>query len=131
MRPTVAFGIIALIVPLVSAFTIPRKIKDVKPVYPPESLQLGDEGAFIIELSVDASGTVQQATILWSGCQRLEKAVLAAVGQWRYEQSLQNGKPTPFKVVSNVPLRLPPQFQSRAGQSGACKWKEPPKPLAD
>ena len=107
----------------------PRKIKDVRPVYPPESLRVGDEAAILLELNVNVSGMVQDARILWSGCQRLDRAALTAVQQWRYEEVLVNGKPTPFKVVANIPFRLPPQFKSRAGRPGACKWKEPPKPI--
>jgi TonB family protein len=128
MRLTIAAGIIAILGLSLAAFSIPRKIKDVTPVYPPESLQVGDEGAFIIELGVDASGAVQEARIVWSGCQRLEKAALAAVQQWRYEH-LVDGKPAAFKMTTTVPFRLPPQLRSRAGRSGACKWKEPPKPI--
>src|SRR5688572_15144884 len=115
MRLTIAAGIIAVLGLSLPAFSI-RKIKDVTPVYPPESLQVGDEGAFIIELGVDASGAVQEARIVWSGCQRLEKAALAAVQQWRYEH-LVDGKPAAFKMTTTVPFRLPPQLRSRAGRS--------------
>ena len=106
----------------------PKKIKDVKPVYPPESLKAGDEGVVLIELSLSASGTVEEAQILWSSCQRLDKAALTAGRQWRYEQVRLNGKPVPFKVTTEVPFRMPTAFRSRAGQPGACRWKEAPKP---
>jgi outer membrane biosynthesis protein TonB len=61
---------------LTAAPRVPRRINDVKPIYPPESLKRGDEGAMLFELSVDASGAVQDALMLWSGCERLEKAAL-------------------------------------------------------
>ena len=108
----------------------PRRIKDVKPVYAPESLAKGDEGAIVVEASISASGTVDTIQILWSGCERLEKSALAAVRQWRYEQVRVNGKPVPFKVTASVPFRLPQRFKARAGQAGACVWKEPPKPFS-
>jgi TonB family protein len=109
----------------------PRRTKDVKPVYSRESLQAGDEGAVVLELSVTASGEVEQARILWSGCKRLEQAALMAVRQWQYEHVRVNGTAVPFKVVANVPFRLPPRFKNRAGRTGACKWTDPPKPLTD
>lgn len=58
----------------------PRKIKDVRPVYPSESLQAGDEGVVLLELNVSPSGTVGQTRILWSQCKRLEQAALTAAG---------------------------------------------------
>ena len=113
----------------VSSVPTPSKIKHVQPVYPRESLQAGDEGVVLLELSVTASSTVGQARILWSGCQRLDKAALTAIRQWRYDQVRVNGKPVPFKVVADVPFRLPTPFKSRAGRVGACRWTEPPKPI--
>ena len=112
-----------------SAVRAPKKFKEVKPVYPPESLKAGDEGVLLIELSLTAAGTVERTRILWSGCERLEKAAVTAVGQWRYESVRVNGKAVPFSVVTRVPFRLPAAFRSRAGQPGACRWKEAPKPI--
>lgn len=109
----------------------PRKIKDVKPVYPRESLQAGDEGTVLLELSLTATGTVGEARILWSSCQRLDKAALTAVRKWQYEQVRLNGTPVPFKVTTKVPFRLPTAFKSRAGPPTACRWKEAPKPMID
>jgi outer membrane biosynthesis protein TonB len=38
--------------------TAPRRIKDLKPVYPSESLQAGDEGVVLLELNITPSGSV-------------------------------------------------------------------------
>jgi protein TonB len=107
----------------------PRKIKDVKPAYPRESLLAGDEGVIILELRVTTSGAVGDVRILMSHCKRLEQAALAAVRQWRYEPARLDGKPAPFVMVVPLPFRLPPQFKHRAGRVGACKWTESPKRL--
>ncbi|HEY9463440.1 MAG TPA: energy transducer TonB [Vicinamibacterales bacterium] len=111
--------------------TAPRKIKDVRPVYPREALEAGDEGVVLLELNVTDSGTVEQARILWSQCKRLEQAAVTAARQWQYAQVRVNGKPMPFRVVADVPFRLPARFKERAGRTGACKWKEPPKPITE
>jgi TonB family protein len=115
----------------VGQVTAPRKInkiKDGRPVYPRESLQAGDEGVVLLELNVTPSGTVGQARVIWSECKRVEQAALTAARQWQYAQMLVNGKPAPFTIVTDVPFRLPARFKERAGRTGACKWKDPPKP---
>jgi TonB family protein len=109
----------------------PRKIKDVRPVYPSASLEAGDEGVVLLELNVTPSGTVGQARILWSQCKRLEEAALTTARQWQYAQVPVNGKPVPFTIVADVPFRLPARFKERAGRTGACKWKEPPKAITE
>jgi TonB family protein len=110
---------------------IPQKTNDVRPVYPRESLQAGDEGVVVLELSVTTSGTVGEGRVLWSQCTRLDQAALTAARQWQYERVRVNGKPVPFTVVADVPFRLPPRFKGRAGRVGACKWIEPPKPVTE
>ena len=107
----------------------PRKVKDVRPVYPPESLEAGDEGVIVLELSIGAGGSVEGTRILWSGCKRLEQAAVSAARQWKFEPIRVNSKPVPFKTVADIPFRLPTAFKSRAGRSSACKWTEPPKPV--
>lgn len=109
----------------------PRKIKDVKPTYPRESLEAGDESAFLIELSVSPSGTVTDARQLRSECKRLEQAALTAVRQWQYAPFKANEEPVPFTIVVSVPFRLPERFKERAGRVGAYKWKEPQKPITE
>jgi TonB family protein len=116
---------------VVGQVTAPRKIKDVRPVYPSASLEAGDEGVVLVELSITPSGTVGQARILWSQCKRLEQAALTAVRQWEYAPVPVNGKPVPFTIVADVPFRLPARFKERTGRTGACKWKDPPKAITE
>jgi TonB family protein len=115
----------------VGQVTAPRKIKDVRPIYPRESLHAGDEGVVLLELNVTPSGTVGQARVLWSQCKRLEQAALTAARQWQYAQVLVNGNPAPLTIVADVPFRLPARFKERAGRTGACHWKDPPKAITE
>jgi TonB family protein len=107
----------------------PRKIKHVEPPYPRESLRRGDEGMVILEVNVQASGTVEHARVLWSGCDRFNESALKAVREWRYEAMRLDGKPTPWSMTLSLPFRLPERLRSRAGHPGACQWKEGPTPL--
>jgi TonB family protein len=116
---------------LMGQVTAPRKIKDVRPVYPSEALEAGDEGVILLELNVTASGTVEQARILWSQCTRLEQAAVTAARQWQFAQVRVNGRLVPFTVVADIPFRLPTRFKERAGRPRACTWKEPPKPITE
>jgi TonB family protein len=113
----------------VSDLKSPRKIKDVKPVYPTESLAAGDEGIVVIELKVGPSGSVAHARVIWSQCPALSEAALTAVRGWQYERVLVSGEATAFVVTTDVPFRLPEQVRSRARRPGACRWVDPPKPI--
>jgi TonB family protein len=108
----------------------PRKIRDVKPEYPAQSLSRGDEGAVIIELKVDASGSVADARVLWSKCPPLNAPALKAVRGWQFEKVLVNGQATAVTVTTQVPFRLPAKLKSLAGSPGACRWVDPPKPIS-
>jgi TonB family protein len=105
----------------------PRKIKDVKPVYPEQSLAAGDEGVVIVELKVDPSGSVADARVLRSKCPALNEPALKAARGWRFEKLLLNGEPTPFTITTHVPFRLPDRLKSRANRPGACRWEDPLK----
>lgn len=105
----------------------PRKVRDVRPVYPPKSLEAGDEGVVIIAFRVDLSGAVSEATVAFSKCPALDGAALTAVRAWRFEPTTLNGTPAPFSGTARIPFRLPRRLKSRAERPGACKWVEPPK----
>jgi TonB family protein len=110
-----------------AAVKTPRKIKDVKPVYPETSLSAGDEGVVVVELKVDASGSVADARVMWSKCPALNESAVKATRGWQFERVLVNGEAKPFSVTVQVPFRLPDKLKSRAGLPGACRWVDPPK----
>src|SRR5688572_6397047 len=97
----------------------PRKIKDVKPVYPETSLSAGDEGVVVVELRVDASGSVADARVIWSKCPALNESALTATRGWQFEKVRVNGEAKPFSVTVQVPFRLPDKLKSRVGLPGA------------
>ena len=113
-----------------AAVKAPRKVKDVKPVYPEQSLSAGDEGVVLVELKLDAFGSVTDARVLWSKCSRLNESALKATRSWQFEQVLVNGEAQSFAVTVQVPFRLPEKLKSRAGRPGACRWVDPPKPIS-
>lgn len=89
-----------------TAMKAPRKIKDVKPVYPAGALPTRAQGAVLIEALIGSDGKVQSATVLHS-VPSLDQAALDAVRRWEYEPSLLNGVPVAvmMTVVVNFALQ--------------------------
>lgn len=81
----------------------PVRLKDVKPVYPPDALAAGIEGTVTIEAIVSKEGTVQRARIL-QGVPELDEAALDAVTKWLYRPTLLNGQPV--EVLMTVTIRF-------------------------
>jgi TonB family protein len=79
----------------------PMKVRDVKPVYPPEALAAGVQGVVIIQATIDTSGDVVRAHVLRS-VPMLEEAALTAVRQWRFTPTHLNGVPTPIIMTVTV-----------------------------
>lgn len=68
----------------------PRKIKDVKPLYPQIAVFHQARGAVVIEVTIGTDGKVHEARIVHSVPQ-LDEAALDAVRQWEYEPTRVNG----------------------------------------
>jgi protein TonB len=84
----------------------PKKIKDVRPVYPDGVLPGRTQGTVVIEATIGIDGRVQDAKVLRS-VPLLDRAALDAVRQWEYLPSLLNGVRVAVivTVVVNFALR--------------------------
>lgn len=83
----------------------PKKIKDVKPVYPEEAKNAGIQGIVIIEAVIGTDGSIQEAKVL-RPVDLLDKAALDAVMQWRYTPTLLNGEPVEVVMTVTVTFTL-------------------------
>lgn len=79
----------------------PTKIRDVRPVYPPEAHAAGISGMVILEVVIDASGNVENAKVLRS-IPMLDQAATDAVKQWQFEPTHLNGAPVPVIMTVTV-----------------------------
>jgi protein TonB len=79
----------------------PKKIRDVKPVYPPLAQSAGVQGVVIIQAILDTYGNVYSAHVLRSQ-PLLDEAALQAVQGWQFEPTLLNGVPTPVAMTVTV-----------------------------
>jgi TonB family protein len=83
----------------------PRKLKDVKPVYPAAMREAGLSGTVPIQAIIDGEGTVSSVRVL-SAQVHPDFAIAAvdAVRQWRFTPTLLNG--APVEVVMTVSVRF-------------------------
>jgi TonB family protein len=83
----------------------PKKLQDVRSVFPDEAKVVGLEGVIIAEIWVDETGRVTSARLL-RGIPMLEEAALAAVMQWRFEPVIVDGKPVPVRMTVTTNFML-------------------------
>jgi protein TonB len=83
----------------------PRKVRDVRPVYPPLAAQGGIEGTVVLECVLDPRGRVADVKVL-KGLPLLDAAALDAVRQWVYTPTLINGVPASVIMTVRVTFRL-------------------------
>jgi protein TonB len=83
----------------------PRKIKDVKPVYPAGALVGQHRGTVIIEATIGADGKVQEATVL-NSVPALDSAALDAVRQWEFVPARLNGAPVAVVITVLVQFAI-------------------------
>ena len=84
---------------------VPAKIKDAKPVYPPEAMASRVQGIVILEALIGVDGSVEQARVLRS-IPLLDQAALDAVRQWQFTPTLLNGAPVPVIMTVTVNFTL-------------------------
>lgn len=83
----------------------PAKVRDVKPVFPPEARTAGIQGVVIIEAIVADDGSIADARVVRSVA-GLDEAALGAVRQWRFAPTLMNGMPTAVLMTVTVNFTL-------------------------
>ena len=81
----------------------PVKVRDVKPVYPPDALTARVQGVVILETIIGTDGSIENARVL-RPVPMLSDAALAAVSQWRFSSSELNG--SPIAVIMTVTVNF-------------------------
>lgn len=81
----------------------PKKVTDVRPVYPAAAKEQGVEGVVVLDVAIDPGGRVSHAKIQRS-VPELDQAALDAVTQWVFTPTLKNG--TPVGVVMTVTVNF-------------------------
>ena len=87
------------------AVRMPRKVRNVNPVYPAEARDARVQGVVILEARVGEDGRVTRARVLRS-IPGLDQAALDAVAQWAFEPTLLNGQPIPIVITVTISFSL-------------------------
>ena len=83
----------------------PRKVRDVRPIYPQEARDAKVQGIVIIEALIGVDGAVETVRVLRS-VPLLDQAAVAAVQQWVFTPTLLNGSPVPVIITVTVNFTL-------------------------
>ena len=83
----------------------PRKLKDVKPIYPDIAKQARVQGVVIVECTISPRGKVTDVKVL-RGVPLLNQSAITAVRQWVYTPTLLNGVPVPVIMTVTVNFKL-------------------------
>jgi protein TonB len=92
-------------IPLHQGIVPPRKIVDVKPLYPSLAQVARQEGVVILETIIDTRGNVETVRVL-RGYPLLDQPAVDAVRQWRFTPALLNGQPIPVVMTVTVNFTL-------------------------
>jgi TonB family protein len=84
----------------------PRKVRDVKPTYPPALLAQGVSGAVLLQGVISRTGCVSDLAVIGSVAPGMDFAALKAASAWRFEPALADGKPVPVIVTLTVNFTL-------------------------
>jgi TonB family protein len=108
----------------------PKKIKEIKPVYPDEALKKQVQGVVKLNVETDASGRVRLAEVL-SGDPQLNNAAIKAVSQWVYEPYLVDGKakPVAFTVTITFTLANDPETKNEDNALTRLQGAQKPQPI--
>jgi TonB family protein len=83
----------------------PRKIRDVRPVYPEAARAAGISGVVILEATIDPEGIPVNIKVLRS-IPDLDQAAINAVREWRYRPTELNGVPVAVMMTVTVNFTL-------------------------
>jgi TonB family protein len=85
---------------------VPAILRRVEPVYTEEARAAGAAGAVVVELLIDRSGFVREATVVQPMGHGLSESAVDAVKQWQFAPSMQEG--VPVEVAYEVAIDFKP-----------------------
>ncbi len=80
----------------------PKKVKDVKPIYPDALREAGTGGTVVLNARIGVDGFITDLQVQSSPHDALSAAAIAAVEQWKYAPTVLQGKPVPTEMTVTV-----------------------------
>jgi len=86
----------------------PRKIRDVKPIYPVDASTAGATGVVVLEAILAIDGSVRNARVVQGvpEAPSLDEAALTAVEGWAYTPAKLNGRPVEVSIAVVVSFQM-------------------------
>jgi TonB family protein len=86
----------------------PRKLKDVRPIYP-EALSLArTDGDVVLDAVIGVDGTIRDFRVVRSSNPEFERAASEAVRQWEFDTTLLNCQPIEVNMRVNIGFKIQP-----------------------
>lgn len=89
-----------------AGITLPRVIKEVKPVYPEAVKEERVQGYVQLRTVVEADGTVGEVEVTKALEPRLDEEAVKAARQWLFEPGKKDGKPVPVEITLEMTFTL-------------------------
>lgn len=88
--------------------TLPRVIKEVKPVYTPAAMQQKIQGSIWLQIVVTETGDVGEVVVSQSLDKEfgLDDQAVKAAREWKFEPGKKDGKPVPVQVTLKLTFTL-------------------------
>jgi TonB family protein len=90
-----------------SELRAPKLKEHPAPLYPEAALKEGLSATVVLELTIDETGHVTDASVLQPAGHGFDEAALAAVKTWTFEPALRGGEPIRSTVQFSVPFEPP------------------------
>ncbi|HET7218240.1 MAG TPA: M56 family metallopeptidase [Vicinamibacterales bacterium] len=84
----------------------PRKIKDVRPVYPQVLQSAGVAGTVVLDATIDTDGLVKELSVIKSVHPALDEAAIEAVRQWQFDGTLLNCVPSEVRMKVSLNFKV-------------------------
>jgi protein TonB len=85
--------------------TPPKKIFEVKPIYPEDAMAAKVQGVVLLDVTLGADGNVKGLRLVKS-VPLLDQAAMDAVNQWQFEPALLNGVPVEVEMTITINFTL-------------------------
>ena len=86
--------------------TLPRKVRDVTPRYPPVAYARRLEGVVRIQADINEDGRVVNARVVTSSAPEFDGPALEAIRQWEFTPTLLDGVPVSVPMTTDIKFSL-------------------------
>ena len=108
---------------------VPRKVKDVRPVYPPDALSTRAQGVVVLDATIDTAGKVTATRVIRS-VPALDGAAVAAVREWEFTPTIVDGRAVPIIMTLSVGFKAPEAAPTPAAAVSSPTPPAPPESAA-